>query len=150
MIFRILILIPEMRDKLVNKNTDFICKPRNQHCIILKEVSNTCNITKSKKSRVTHPCQYKKCAKLSLKKAGSHPIALIKKYFYYSYVKSDEAIKKYQKITVKKSRAAHPCQTYTSIKEVIKNYKKVLRKNLVPRIQNSRFWLTSDYITTPL
>ena len=23
-------------------------------------------------------------------------------------------------------------------------------KNLVPRIQNSRFWLTSDHITTPL
>ena len=60
-----------MKYKVVS--TDFICKIRGQNYLFL-EVFKICN--KKIQFKKDERCQNKKCANYSLKKAGSHPLAL--------------------------------------------------------------------------
>ena len=88
-----------MKYKVVS--TDFICKIRGQNYLFL-EVFKIYN--KKIQFKKDERCQNKKCANYSLKKAGSHPLALLKS------LKSKETYKKYTKKVFLKSRAVHPRQ----------------------------------------
>ena len=108
-----------MKYKVVKYNTNFICRLRSQqyfteytsvYYLFLKEAFNRYKKIKLKKSRAAHPCQNKKCAYYSFKKAGSHPLALIQNVLGQNKKCANYSSKKAGPHPLALTKAAHTCQ----------------------------------------